>query len=119
MSYLAEGHRCPITESSKIIGKKWYLVIIGRLQDGPKRFGEIEKAIPGISAKVLSDSLAELERVGVVQRRVESSRPVLIQYSLTEKGADLKGVLDALHIWGNKWMIPAEEPITVTFQRRH
>ncbi len=111
---MAEGHRCPITESSKIIGKKWYLVIIGRLLDGPKRFGEIEKAIPEISAKVLSDSLAELEQVGIIQRRVESSRPVLIHYFLTEKGADLKGVLDAVQIWGTKWMtIPAEAPLTV------
>jgi DNA-binding HxlR family transcriptional regulator len=115
---LVEGYCwCPVTESSKIIGKKWYLVIVGRLLDGPKRFGEIEKTIPEISAKVLSDALAELELLGIVQRRVEPSRPVLIQYTLTEKGGDLKGVLSAISGWGTKWLIPSKTSTTVILHK--
>ncbi|MDG6928431.1 MAG: helix-turn-helix transcriptional regulator [Nitrososphaerota archaeon] len=95
---------CPITRASELIGRKWYPVIIDRLLDGPKRFGEIERMIPGISAKVLSDSLEELERERIVTRRVRPTRPILITYGLTQKGAGLRAVLAAMREWGERWL---------------
>lgn len=113
VSKLAECDWCPITETSKIIGKKWHPVIIDRLLNGPKRFGEIKELISEISGKVLSDSLEDLEKEGIISRKVTSSRPVLIQYSLTEKGGDLEKVVRKMGEWGQKWLAPMEKPITI------
>jgi DNA-binding HxlR family transcriptional regulator len=117
VSELVEGYWCPITETAKLLGKKWYPVIIHRLLSGPKRFGELKELIPDISAKVLSDSLEELEKTGLVTRSVESTRPVLIRYSLNEKGVDLKGVLQKMSEWGSKWLAPMEKAILTSHRR--
>lgn len=97
---------CPVTATSQLIAKKWHPVILDRLSGGPKRFSEIRVTIPRISAKVLSDSLEDLEGVGLVRRTVEATRPVRILYSLTERGADLEGVIARMKEWGNRWLHP-------------
>jgi DNA-binding HxlR family transcriptional regulator len=86
-----------------IIGKRWTAVIIRDLVSGTKRFCQLEQSLEGISAKMLSQRLQELEAEGIVERRVFPEVPVRVEYTLTEKGLDLKKVIDSMAIWGEKW----------------
>ena len=103
---MVQRYFCPVTATSRLIAKKWHPVIIERLTNGPKRFNEIRVLIPRISAKVLSESLSDLETSGIVRRAVEPSRPVRIRYSLTERGGDLEDVIETMKAWGNRWLHP-------------
>jgi DNA-binding HxlR family transcriptional regulator len=83
------------------IGGKWKLRIIIALSDGPKRFNELQRSIPGISATVLSNELKELEMNGFVSRKVNTlATPVVVDYEVTEYSSTLKEVVTALHKWG-------------------
>ncbi|HLE96850.1 MAG TPA: helix-turn-helix domain-containing protein [Candidatus Thermoplasmatota archaeon] len=104
---------CPVTETAKIIGKKWYLIILHELTRGPLGFNELKRAVRGISAKVLSESLGELERRALVNRTVYSESPIRVEYSLTSKGAELGDLFQAMRGWGEKWAVcdDAMEPV--------
>ncbi|MHB8586935.1 MAG: winged helix-turn-helix transcriptional regulator [Thermoplasmatota archaeon] len=93
----------PVAETAKVIGKKWYLIILHELHQGARGFNELKRAVQGISAKVLSESLSELEARGLVQRRVASESPIRVEYRLTAKGEDLSGLFDIMRRWGEKW----------------
>lgn len=82
------------------IGGKWKLRIIIALRDGTKRFNELQRTIAGISAKVLSNELKELEMNGFVKRTVFTQTPVVVEYELTEYSETLNEVLHALREWG-------------------
>jgi DNA-binding HxlR family transcriptional regulator len=82
------------------IGGKWKLPIIIALRDGNKRFNELQRTITGISAKVLSNELKELEMNGFVKRNVYTQTPVIVEYELTEYSNTLGEVLHALREWG-------------------
>jgi DNA-binding HxlR family transcriptional regulator len=82
------------------IGGKWKLRIIVALTDGNKRFNELQRTIEGISAKVLSAELKDLELNGFVKRNVFTGMPVVVEYELTEYSLTLRSVLDALSEWG-------------------
>lgn len=86
--------------SLAVLGTKWALLIVRDLLGGPRRFGELFVSVSGISAKVLTDRLRELEAGGVVRREVRSGGPVRVVYSLTEQGRALHPVIDALGAWG-------------------
>ena len=86
-----------------IIGKRWTALIIRDLVAGTKRFGQLEQSLEGISPKMLSQRLHELESEGVVIREVYPEVPVRVEYSLTEKGRALKKVIDSMASWGAKW----------------
>ena len=82
---------CPHFHAAiELIGKRWTGAIVSALTEGPLRFGELAKAVPGLSDRLLSQRLRELEDAGVVQREVEEGTPTRVIYSLTEKGADLR-----------------------------
>lgn len=100
---------CPIKESAKILGKKWYLVIVHRLLDKPRGFNELKENVGEISAKILSQALQDMAERGIVERRVSSESPVRVEYSLTEQGKDLAGVLKELYDWGKKWALCADK----------
>lgn len=94
---------CPVTTTAAIIGKKWHPVIIDRLLDhGPCGFSELEAAVDGISSKVLSDSLEDLQEKRLVEREVVSEQPFRVQYSLTDHGASLGPVIEAMREWGEQ-----------------
>src|SRR3954452_6841245 len=84
------------------IGGKWKLRIIVGLNSGNKRFNELQRLVEGISAKVLSGELKELELNGFVRRNVFTGIPVVVEYELTEYAETLGGVLQALSEWGAK-----------------
>ncbi|MGR3763349.1 winged helix-turn-helix transcriptional regulator [Rossellomorea sp. NS-SX7] len=98
---------CPKYEAAfSLLGKRWVGVIIRVLFDGSCRFKDINDQIPNLSQKVLADRLKELEGCGLVQRECVEEKPLKITYTLTQKGRDLQPVLEAVHVWAEKWMNP-------------
>lgn len=102
---------CPVTSTVLLIGKKWHPVIIHRLLEfGELGFNELKTEVDGISSKVLSESLEDLEEKQLVERRVISEKPVRVRYSLTEFGRTLEPVILAMRDWGQEHLAPAESP---------
>ncbi|WP_423999059.1 winged helix-turn-helix transcriptional regulator [Haloarcula salina] len=100
---------CPITTTASLIGKKWHPVIVHRLlEHGPSGFNELKENVDGISSKVLSDSLEDLQEKGLVDREVISEQPFRVNYSLTERGASLEPVITEMAKWGQEHL---EEPV--------
>ena len=93
---------CPIQTTLDYIWKKWTLVLIRDLFYGRRRFKEFLEANPGLSSKVLSERLRELVRNGLVEKKVVSTNPVLIEYTLTERGRSLNKVLYEMAMFGVK-----------------
>ena len=91
-----------IADALYVIGGKWKLRIIVALLEGNKRFNELQRLIGGISAKVLSNELKELELNGFVKRNVFTGTPVIVEYELTDYSDTLAEVLDSLSNWGAK-----------------
>ncbi len=86
----------------KVIGGKWKLVILCHLTEGVQRFGELKRAMPDITQKMLTQQLRELEVDGIIHRKVFVQVPPKVEYSLTEYGESLKEVLNMLADWGQK-----------------
>ena len=89
-----------VADALYVIGGKWKLRIIVALKDGNKRFNEMQRLIEGISAKVLSTELKDLELNGFIRRNVFTGTPVVVEYELTEYADTLGDVLQALSEWG-------------------
>lgn len=87
----------------QIFGGKWTFLVMGELYEAPKRFNQLNKSI-GCSTKSLSDTLKLLEENGVIKRTVLPTKPVTIEYSLTEKGMDFQNVFLEMRRWGKKWL---------------
>ena len=95
-----KSHLQPVRDSLDILSGKWKIPIIICLTFGKKRFKEIQREIDGITAKMLSKELKELELNQLVKRTVYDSSPVTVEYSLTTYGHSLKKVINELRIWG-------------------
>ncbi len=96
---------CPKYEqAAELLGKRWTGLIIRVLMGGPKRFKDIKEQIPEMSDKMLTDRMKELEAQGVLTRTVYPEMPVRIEYELTDKGKDMKDVIESIQVWGEKWM---------------
>jgi DNA-binding HxlR family transcriptional regulator len=91
---------CPAESTLKILGGRWKLMILHELCSGVSRFGELKRGLKGISEKVLAQHLRELEKDGIIQRKVYAEVPPKVEYSLTASGKTLKPILDAMHEWG-------------------
>ena len=89
-----------LEKTLSLVGDKWKLIIINELLDGVKRFGEIAAAIPGISQKVLTAQLRELEADRIILRKVYAEVPPRVEYSLTETGKKLDGVIKSMSDFG-------------------
>ncbi|HEX8998048.1 MAG TPA: helix-turn-helix domain-containing protein [Ktedonobacterales bacterium] len=95
---------CPVARTAEIISGKWTLLIIRDLTAGTKRFSELERSLEGISPKTLSERLVALEREGVLSRRTYAEVPPRVEYSLTEKGQALAGVIEEMRSYGKHWL---------------
>jgi DNA-binding HxlR family transcriptional regulator len=96
---------CPRFEHAiQLLGKRWTGLILDALMYGPQRFCELTTAVEGLSDRVLSDRLRELEMEGVIERIVYPQIPVRVEYRLTEKGRDLQPVVEAIHQWAEAWV---------------
>jgi DNA-binding HxlR family transcriptional regulator len=93
----------------ELIGRRWTGVILRMLLRGPRRFNELLAAIPGLSDRLLTDRLRELEAEGLVLRRVLSGPPVRVEYELTAQGQDLGQSVRAISIWAEKWLPAGED----------
>ncbi|MCR8556742.1 helix-turn-helix transcriptional regulator [Mucilaginibacter sp. BJC16-A38] len=98
---------CPITSAVNVIGGKWKPIIIWILMTESRRFGEIHKSIPGIALKVLSRHLKELEADGIITRKAYPEVPPRVEYTLTEKGRALNGIMDLLVVWSREYVMEA------------
>ena len=95
---------CPkYHDAVELIGRRWTGAILRAMMSGVSRFSDLSAAIPGLSDKMLSERLKELEARGVISRRVTPDTPVRIEYELTEKGRDLQDVVQALADWADRW----------------
>jgi DNA-binding HxlR family transcriptional regulator len=103
---------CPHFHAAiELIGKRWTGAIVCALTERPLRFGELGKAVPGLSDRLLSQRLRELEEAGVVGREVEAGTPVRVTYSLTEKGEELEPAILELRGWARRWKDSAGSPL--------
>ena len=94
---------CPVETTLMLIGDKWKVLILRDLLPGTKRFGELKKSIGTVSQKVLTAQLRDMERNGLVNRKVYPEVPPRVEYSLTELGRSLKPILDAMWDWGEEF----------------
>jgi DNA-binding HxlR family transcriptional regulator len=94
---------CPTGEAIRLIGNEKKLMVVHFLLDRPMRFNELLKL--GLDSKTLSRILKGLEKNGLVNRKVVSTRPFAVQYSLTHMGMDLKPAIESFWTWANKWII--------------
>lgn len=102
-------HRtCPAESTVKLIGGRWKIVILWYLFQGVKRFSELQRALTGVSQKVLTQQLRDMERDGIVTRTVYAQVPPKVEYSLTPLGFSLKPVVEAMHHWGLAHKPPTE-----------
>ena len=101
---------CPITSTATLIGKKWHPVVVHRLlEGGPMGFNELKDDVGGISSKVLSDSLEDMENKGLVDREIVSEKPVRVAYSLTDRGESLEPLIYEMRDWGQEHLTAADE----------
>lgn len=91
---------CPVETTLTLIGDKWKVLILRDLMAGTKRFGELRKSIGHVTQKVLTAQLREMERSGLLTRKVYAEVPPRVEYTLTETGYSLKPILDAMYRWG-------------------
>lgn len=95
---------CPRYENAiELLGKKWTALLLRILLDGPKRFSEFKLQVPDLSDRLLSERLQELEEYEIIVREVHNTRPVLVEYRLTEKGHSLQPVVDSIQTWAERW----------------
>ena len=97
---------CPVVESIYTIGNKWSLVITYNLMKSPKRFNELKACIPMISSKVLTQNLSELQKNGIIEKRIILDQPEKTEYVLTMKGEDLRKLMQEMRTWGERWLVP-------------
>ncbi|WP_163100390.1 winged helix-turn-helix transcriptional regulator [Peribacillus alkalitolerans] len=95
-------YNIPVEAALDVIGGKWKVVILCHLIKGTKRTNELKKLMPGITQKMLTQQLRELEEDGVILREVYNQVPPKVEYSLTDYGWSLKTILDSLCTWGEQ-----------------
>lgn len=100
---------CPVETTLMLIGDKWKVLIIRDLRTGTKRFSELKRSVTGISQKVLTANLRDMEENGLVTRTVFPEVPPRVEYSLTELGLSMNPILDAMAEWGASFKRSAEQ----------
>jgi DNA-binding HxlR family transcriptional regulator len=95
------GQYCPLARASELLAERWTLIIVRNLLAGCRTFGELLEGAPGISRALLAQRLALLEQYEVVEREVARGR---VRYSVTERGRELRAVIQVLGEWGARWL---------------
>src|ERR1700733_5150061 len=105
---------CPVKLTASIIGGKWKPSLLFHLEGRTRRFCELQRLIPGLTKKMLTQHLRELEHDGIVHRKVYAEVPPRVEYSLTRHGESLKPILKLMSAWGNRhrarYGLPATHP---------
>lgn len=100
----SKGQLCSVCITQKIVRGKWKIVIIWLLKDGKKRFSELERMIPDITQSYLTSQLRELEKSGLIDRKIFNVIPPKVEYSLSGKGKEFLDVLDSMEKWGQGYI---------------
>lgn len=103
MAAVKELPACPVETTLTLISDKWKVLILRDLLSGTKRFGELKKSLDGVSQKVLTTQLRQMEISGLLVRTVYPEVPPRVEYTLTELGYSLKPILDAMSDWGEEY----------------
>ncbi|WP_159476781.1 helix-turn-helix domain-containing protein [Dyadobacter sp. 3J3] len=93
---------CPFIFALSLMGKRWKPAILWKMTEGIYRFGELKRAIPPISEKMLTQHLRELEADGLLTRTIYPEMPPRVEYALTKLGWSLQPILEQLNLWGEK-----------------
>ena len=94
---------CPVEITMGLIGDKWKVLIVRDLLSGTKRFSQLLKSLDGISQKVLTNNLRDMEKNGLIHREVFAQVPPKVEYSLTDTGLSLKPILESMGKWGDNY----------------
>ena len=97
---MPKSYSCPVELAVDVIGGRWRTVLLSHLKEGAHRYGELRRLTPGISEKMLTQRLRELEADGLITRRDLDRVPPHVEYDLTAEGRSLAPVLQALYDWG-------------------
>ncbi len=100
---LARNDVCYVELALTVLGGKWTILLVHELMEGPKRFGELRRAIPEASAKMLTMRLRDLETAGILEREVFAEVPPHVEYHLTPKGQSLRTAIEELRTWGLRY----------------
>ncbi|MGU7773277.1 winged helix-turn-helix transcriptional regulator [Burkholderia sp. MR1-5-21] len=91
---------CSVEEAMRLLGGRWRLLLVSYLLDGPKRFSDLRRDVPGISQRMLTLDLRALEDAGLVRRTVHPEVPVKVEYDLTEDGNRMRPVVEVMREFG-------------------
>lgn len=94
---------CPVATTINLIGNKWKLLLFSDLLSGTKRFSELRKNLTGISQRVLTENLRNLENDGLIDREVFAEVPPRVEYSLNKTGLSLQPIIMTMAEWGTKY----------------
>lgn len=100
---------CSVACTAEIIGSKWTAVLVHDLSEGPRRFSDLERALPGISPRTLSERLRSLEDEGIILRQSYAESPPRVEYELTPKGEALLPIIEAMRRFGHDWLVPEHD----------
>lgn len=100
-----EGEVCPLAEMLGTLGGKWKCIILWWVMDGPRRFTDLRRRMPGVTQKMLTQQLRDLERDGFLTRRVYAEVPPRVEYSATPLALTLRPVLAAMHHWAAEHLL--------------
>jgi DNA-binding HxlR family transcriptional regulator len=102
---------CPVQATSNVLAGKWKVLIVWHLSFNSRRFAEVRDLLPGVSEKVLTAQLRELEHDGIISRRVTETVPPRVDYFLSDAGAELIPVMEGMCAWGTKHLgVPPSLP---------
>src|ERR671923_3028917 len=106
------GATCTVVDVWELLGRRWSLQILKNLKTKEViRFNELKRSLPGISSTVLSERLLELEREGLVTKKIYPEVPPRVEYSITPQARELEVIIKDLARWANKWKSPEIKPL--------
>lgn len=94
---------CPVETTLSLIGDKWKVLILRDLMGGKKRFSELKRSLNGVTQKMLTQQLRDMEEKGLLSRTVYPVVPPKVEYELTELGYSLAPILDSMRVWGEEY----------------
>lgn len=95
---------CPVAMAAELLCTRWTMLLLRELVAGTSRFNDLRRGVPRMSPTLLSQRLKELEAAGIVERRELRSDRGIFEYRLTESGKDLRPIVEAMGVWGQKWV---------------
>ncbi len=92
---------CPLTTALEVLGGRWHLIVLYALAQQPRRFNELQRLAPGVSHKVLTQTVRHLEAQRLIEREIGTGAVPCVRYSLTESGDTVRPILAAMAQWGS------------------